>query len=493
MMELFVLVVSAFLCSASPLSTPTAPRAAPPDQAVLNGTTFVNKGLVAFGLIPSNFTESTGDTLGGIGSGIALKRGTFQKLSNSTFSGTFIVQPDRGFNIDGTIDYQGRQQEIDFVLQPYYGDADLNFSEAQETLQLQYQQTLLYVDEFNNKTTGLDALGVQPAGGGFPVLPVPSEVFNHLSVDCEGLVLNADGSFFMSDEYGPYIYSFSPSGHLLQAIQPPNAFLPFIDGTLNFTSETDPDTGRAANQGFEGLTASPDGNTIYALLQSATIQDGGSSKSTSRFTRMLAYDVSDSSSQSPPLIGEWVVPLPQSKKGNTLAQSEVHFVSPNIFFVLARDGDGHGGDDNKSSYKQADLIDISSATDIHNTVFDDPANPIAVDGVLNSSITPAQYVSFVNFLDSDQLARFGLHNGKPADQTLINAKWESLALAPCDDPDFPDDYFLFTASDNDFLSTQGSFDGQSFDTGIDVDNQFMVFRVTLPSVPEGSVEQSIGI
>ena len=96
---------------------------------------------------------------------------------------------------DGTIDYQGRQQEIDFVLQLYYDDADLTFSEAQETLQLQYRQTLLYVDEFNNKTTGLDALGVQPAEGVFPVLPVPSEVFNHLSVDCEGLVLNADGSY----------------------------------------------------------------------------------------------------------------------------------------------------------------------------------------------------------------------------------------------------------------------------------------------------------
>lgn len=44
-----------------------------------------------------------------------------------------------------------------------------------------------------------------------------------------------------------------------------------------------------------------------------------------------------------------------------------------------------------------------------------------------------------------QLARFGLHNGDPGDQTLINAKWESLALAPLEDPKFPNDYFLFTA------------------------------------------------
>lgn len=36
-------------------------------------------------------------------------------------------------------------------------------------------------------------------------------------------------------------------------------------------------------------------------------------------------------------------------------------------------------------------------------------------------------------------------------------------------------------ADNDFKSTQGVFDGQSFNAGMDVDNQFMVFRVTLPA------------
>jgi len=34
--------------------------------------------------------------------------------------------------------------------------------------------------------------------------------------------------------------------------------------------------------------------------------------------------------------------------------------------------------------------------------------------------------------------------GKPDDQTLIDSKWESLALAPVNDPAFPNDYFLFT-------------------------------------------------
>ncbi|OCB87488.1 hypothetical protein A7U60_g5393 [Sanghuangporus baumii] len=453
----------------------------------------LNGGLVAFGSIPSNFTESTGDTLGGIGSAIALKMHTFRKRSDGTFSGTFVVQPDRGFNIDGTINYQGRQHEIDFTLRPYYGTADLSFTDAQATLALQYKRTLLYWDVFNLPTTGLDGLGVRQPFLGFPELPIASESFNHLSADCEGLVLNADGTFWMSDEYGPYIYKFAPSGHLLQAIQPPKAILPFVNGRLNFTSDTDPDSGRAGNQGFEGLTVSPDGRTLYALLQSATMQDGGTSKKTNRFTRLLAYDVLNTFNRSPPLVGEWVVPLPQSDKGSTFAQSEVHYVSLNVFLVLSRDGDGHGGDDNNSAYKHADLFDISNATDIHGSAFDDPANPIAIDGILNSTITPATYVSFVDFLNPTQLARFGLHNGKPADSTLIDAKWESLALAPCNDPEFPNDFFLFTVADNDFLSTQGRFNGQSFDGGLDVDNQFMVFRVTLPTVQKGSIEQSIGI
>lgn len=58
-----------------------------------------HQGIVGFGLIPSNFTDSTGDTLGGIGSAIALKRGTWRPSRDGTFAGTVLVQPDRGYNV----------------------------------------------------------------------------------------------------------------------------------------------------------------------------------------------------------------------------------------------------------------------------------------------------------------------------------------------------------------------------------------------------------
>lgn len=68
--------------------------------------------------------------------------------------------------------------------------------------------------------------------------------------------------------------------------------------------------------------------------------------------------------------------------------------------------------DARLSLRQADLLDISSATDIHGTDFDDPSNPIAKKGKLDKSITPGTYVDFVDFIDDTQLARFGVHNGQ---------------------------------------------------------------------------------
>ena len=54
---------------------------------------------MAFGYIPSDFKESTGDTLGGYGSAMALKRGTWKASRDGTFSGVFLAQPDRGYNV----------------------------------------------------------------------------------------------------------------------------------------------------------------------------------------------------------------------------------------------------------------------------------------------------------------------------------------------------------------------------------------------------------
>jgi hypothetical protein len=70
-----------------------------------------------------------------------------------------------------------------------------------------------------------------------------------LSTDPEGLALNKDGTFWMSDEYGPYIYLLSKKGKVLQTIVPPDAIIPKQNGKTNFTAVPNPQTGRSANQG----------------------------------------------------------------------------------------------------------------------------------------------------------------------------------------------------------------------------------------------------
>jgi len=94
------------------------------------------------------------------------------------------------------------------------------------------------------------------------------------------------------------------------------------------------------------------------------------------------------------------------------------------------------------------VFSIKGATNIKGTKFDNPANPVSPGGVLDSSIKPATYVSFIDYLNPTQLARFGLHNGGTDDLQLIASKWESFALAPVGEKAFPNDYFLFTFVSN---------------------------------------------
>jgi mRNA-degrading endonuclease toxin of MazEF toxin-antitoxin module len=166
------------------------------------------QGIVAFGLIPSNAKDSTGDTIGGIGSAIAIQPGSWNAKSDGTFTGKLVVQPDRGYNMRvplaclayhseltpfsiSTVDYQARQHEIDFTLTPYYDDDDLSFKKSQKTLALTYKSTLLYTGPNGQKTSGLDALNKTATN---PPIPLPNSTYQHASFDCEGLVLNNDGT-----------------------------------------------------------------------------------------------------------------------------------------------------------------------------------------------------------------------------------------------------------------------------------------------------------
>jgi len=176
---------------------------------------------------------------------------------------------------------------------------------------------------------------------------------------------------------------------------------------------------------------------------------------------------------------------------------QIHYVKPNVFLVLSRDGKGLGNNgpaatasssDATSAFKNAGLIDVTNATStprspppplsalMLNSALSDIVGKYDAAGqtFVGSTYTPATFTPFVSYILADQLAKFGLHNGLPLTNDIVGpshlpcsarpsakadtcdvGKFESLALASCFDSSAPDDYFLFSAADNDFITTQG--------------------------------------
>ncbi|MES2697468.1 MAG: esterase-like activity of phytase family protein, partial [Verrucomicrobiota bacterium] len=64
--------------------------------------------------------------------------------------------------------------------------------------------------------TALDtAAGTAGVRAGTSVLPALPQAHNgRISIDAEGMVRLPDGSFYVSDEYGPYIFKFGADGRL---------------------------------------------------------------------------------------------------------------------------------------------------------------------------------------------------------------------------------------------------------------------------------------
>jgi hypothetical protein len=467
-------------------------RARAESSVTLGGVTLVDHGLVGVGRLDADLRDKLGETFGS-GSGMAVDAKSWTR-DGATYRGTIWLVPDRGYNVSGTIDYHARLNRLEITFTPADKPETLPAAARQRTVAARLADTIVLTDNAGVPLTGLDppAGGIRAGRDSFP--PLPQGPNGHVAVDAEGLVLAPDGSFFVSDEYGPYVYRFSPDGRMLGAIRPPAAFIPRRKSVDHFSSNNpgpgqsapvpaNPDTGRQNNQGFEGLALTPDGRFLVAVLQSATRQDGGDSAETRDNTRMLYYDLA--TIEHPVLVREHVVQLPAfttaDGRRRIAAQSELLALDDNHFLLLCRDSDnGFGQKGATSRYRHIELIDISHATNIAGTRYDG-IEPVAPKGRLVDGILPAARESFIDLNDNAELARFGLHNGPPQDRNDLSEKWEAMGLVPALDPDHPHDFFLFVANDNDFITQRGFHAGAPYrdPSGVEVDTMFLVFRVTL--------------
>jgi hypothetical protein len=496
----------------------------------MTGQTFTNQGMVGAGRYTATGRDFNNDTLGSF-SGMTFKRDTWRRNGTTgQYSGGLLTLPDRGPNFSLTgfpgnffSNYNGRLNSWDFTFNPYTGAAlpQLTTSQSQMSLTSDNAGSFFFRDFNNNAFTGLEPGSNTFTQNGFLFGgPAAGLGAGKISFDPEAVAMAPDGSFYVSDEYQAGIFRFDPTGRLIGYIPATPAVTPRVGGVVNFTTAdaVAGQTGRRLNQGLEGLTITPDGKTLWVMLQSATLQDSTLGNDALRnTTRFIGYDISSNATPANP-VAEYVMELPVFNRGNTngtvtaaqaanrtAAQSEILALNGTQFLVLSRDGNGLGndptavvGNDGRPPvYKSVLLIDTTGATNINGTARQTTAGGTVTTapGVLDttvSPITPVQQIQLVNLINSTELNRFGISllTGAGTNLTTISEKWEAMGLLPTLEEDKPQDVFLFVGNDNDFQTTNGRIGAgltngtdtlTTYNSGFVNDNMFMVYRLTLPT------------
>ena len=183
---------------------------------------------------------------------------------------------------------------------------------------------------------------------------IPPDPFG---LDTEGLTAMADGTFWISDEYGPHITHFDSKGNQLERISP------FENGTHN-RQIPKVFIRRRANRGMEGLASTPDGKWLVGSMQSPLDNPDSPSATrdkarNSRVNRLLFFNIETGVTKQ--------FMYRTTNPGNFI--SDIVAVSNTEFLVLERDGNFPLAGNPASSFKRVYRINVSGASDVS-----DPTN-----------------------------------------------------------------------------------------------------------------------
>ena len=256
-----------------------------------------------------------------------------------------------------------------------------------------------------------------------------------LAFDPEGVVVHPiTGHLLISDEYGPSVYQFNTFGQKVREYRVPDTVRPrnTLTGTLNHASDAGNTAGKRSNRGFEGLAISPDGNRLYAMLQSAMLDEGGGDGS---WVRIVAFDTGTARP-----LAQYAYRLEGSSQGRGI--SALVAVNDDEFLVLERNNRGLGVDANLASpNKKVFRISLAGASDVTHVKLNDPASSFVP---VTKTATPWLDLAAPSTLGHPSLAPLG---------GVSPEKWEGLTVGP----QLADgSYLVLAGTDADYSVTQNA-------------------------------------
>ncbi|MBB2914829.1 hypothetical protein FHS43_006141 [Streptosporangium becharense] len=238
----------------------------------------------------------------------------------------------------------------------------------------------------------------------------PDRKLTGADFDVESIVRAFDGTYWIGDEFGPFLLHFSASGELLEAPVP----LPGVKAPENpLLDGEQPNLGRS--KGFEGMARSVDGRTLYPLLEGTVTGDPAGTLRINEFNlRRGTYTGR-----------RWTYRLesPDNAIGDMIA------VDRHRFLVIERDN--LQGDAAKT--KHVYLVDIRHK-DLRKTLVADLldlANPRRLGGFGETFRFPFQTIEDIVILDDRTLGILDDNNfpfssgrtaGKPDDNEFITVR-----------------------------------------------------------------------
>jgi hypothetical protein len=325
-------------------------------------------------------------------------------------------------------------------------------------------------------TSALGGTGETPYhSNGQPVLMNDSKPYNKdanpiklddYGLDGEGLVALKDGTFWVSDEYGPHIVHFDSNGVEIGRI---NAFK---NDTRNMFYLPAVFQHRRANRGMEGLAISPDETTLVGIMQS-TMKNPDKAAQKGNLTRIVTVNLTDGNTE------QYL--YRQEKAEN--ANSEISTLTANQFLVIERDGSfllgGPNGESkaNLNAQKHVYRIDLSTGTPLSSVALSSSITRDESHGLMIDGLTLEQ---FANTYGWDALAEKGI---KPVNKALVIDMVKAVSY-PHDKMEglwVIDAHHLGVLNDDDFAtwSTKGKLEQKHLDNHTIDSNRLYIINADL--------------